>query len=246
LNFRGLILKICILKFYFDNIDKIKKMKPLLIVFSFLFLISGILKADIPIFDVVTISVDDKVYYIQYETRGLLKEGKLEYYSYKGEFLGTVAEHVDHFLRFPETELFLNLDVINSEKFSDFTEPDSEKKLFFLKNIVVIPSKEILGNYEIISAVNGNTFGYICSQDLNELDNYWIKDYPIKLLFTFSDYEICDMALYGIEGNLSNKDVQIIKERIDKELKSQNQEEFKKILSELYKRNIIMIGFCSC
>jgi hypothetical protein len=221
-------------------------MKPLLIIFSFLFLISGILKADIPLFDVVTISVDDKVYYIQYETRGVLLEGKLEYYSYKGEFAGTVKEHVDNFLRFPETEVFLNLDVINSEKFSDFTEPDSNKKLFFLKNSVVIPSKEILGNYKIISAVNGNTFGYICSQELNELDNYWIKDYPIKLLFTFSDYEICDMALYGIEGNLNDKDVQIIKERIDKVLKLQNQEGFDKILSELYKRNIIMIGFCSC
>jgi len=208
----------------------------------------SLLKADIPVSDIVTISVNDEIYYYAYENRGRLNEAELIYYDYQkpDSIRFNVAELVKELLaQHKSIEVYTKLDVINLEKFKDH-----EERLFILKDQKTILVADIINEMEIIAAVHGNTAGYTYTEELNELDNIWIEDYPIEELFSFGNYDDCNRTLYGIEGNYTKEEKIELKKKIESFFEVgrgiQDYQGFQKFLSALYQENIIMIGFCSC
>lgn len=102
-----------------------------------------------------------------------------------------------------------------------------------------------MAKFDLISIKRANTMGFTYTQALNELDNYWLADYPIEELFSFG-YDICGMSMYGIKGNLQKEEKRQLKIRLERLLKDEGDAAFREELNELHKRNIIMIGFCAC
>lgn len=120
------------------------------------------------------------------------------------------------------------------------------KELYALQKQRELQDINYSENFELLSLTRGNTFGYIYSEDLKEDDNIWLEDYPIEKYFDLTNYEICEMSLYGIQGNYTNEEKEVLRKRLDKILKKYEADEFKKELRKLYKENILMIDFCSC
>ena len=198
------------------------------------------LKADIPSFDVITISCNNETFYLLDESQGKLKPNDLNYYNYKGEISERVQDVVERQLSYSAIRVYRQLDVIDANQ---LFHPEADiKKLYILRKDTILETTFLRDNYQIIKAENGNTYGYNWTAELNELDNYWLQDYPIESLFHIED-GMCNMTFYGIKDNLTPKEITALKVSVKTAMK---EEGFKELLSELYKRHIIMLGFCSC
>jgi len=224
-------------------------MKKASVIFILTLLTVATLKADIPKFDVITIEYQDSIYFLGFENKGQLLNNDLFYYNYKNEIKSDVATEVENYLsrlasRSRNIVLYRKCERINLRKFERHSNGDSI--LYILKDEFKVKAEELTCKYEIRSAENGCTSGYAYTEELNSNDNFWIADYEIETLFNFSDNELCDMTLYGIKGNIRREEAAELKAQIKELFKNFKRSEFKSLLSELYKRNIIMIGFCSC
>jgi len=202
-----------------------------------------ILKADVGSFDIIEISNQNKSYYLVYDPEGLRLKDDLCYYDSNGVYQGEVQDYIGGRIEGAyEIEVYEELHVIELEKFAFYSE--FEPQLFILKNKKTISNQE--SNYEIVAARNGNTYGFVYTEELSESDNDWIKDYPIQHLLNVPDEGFCEMALYGIQGNTTKEEIVTMKATFEKSFKKDRGSDFYKIFLKLYKINIIMIGFCSC
>ncbi len=115
-----------------------------------------------------------------------------------------------------------------------------------LKSRVEIEIISSIQDVEIISIENGNTYGYSYSEDLVENDNEWLVRNKFETIkeFQFSG-DMCNMRLYAIEGQVGKSEIEEIN-KIIQEISEGDYEQLKTELHKLYKRKIIMLGFCSC
>ena len=213
------------------------------------------LKADIPRFDVFAIRIGLDTFYLTFESQGLLQNNDFCYYDYRGEYLMEVSSFVAQQIQIigeKEIKAYKSLDVIDltkvneaSPEFKDIT-PYDEDYLYILRDEIILSSKVIVNKYEILFAENGNTGGYIFTAELSEKDNKWISKNQIDLLWRVRGKNgMCTMYFFGKQGNVKEKDFEEYKKRIvEKEINYHT--EIQDILSELFHKRVILIGFCSC
>jgi len=205
------------------------------------------LKADIPNFDVIEYKNNEKSIYLKTWSLGILMNNDLCYYSWDGEYISEVSTFInDKILEGDSITIYTEIAIIDHTKISGMVDRDSDSILYHLKYPKRISIEDLNNEYQINSAFRGNTAGYAYSSDLKTADNTWINDYEIEKLFDLTDYELCSFSFYGIKNNLDKKEKAKIKSKLDSILKRHSLEAFESELSLLYKRNIIMIGFCSC
>lgn len=226
-------------------ITELLNMKKILLVIQFFCLFPMLATADIPRFDVVKLRMDNAIVYLKFESMGVLKHGDFCYYDYQGEYVGEVKDVVYRILRNPGVYTYYKeLHKLNVSNVPEILDSPKES-LFILKAEFKINSVVNPDSVEIISAENGNIYGYTYSDDLKEEDNAWLTKYKIEKLIEFDDEGICHMYLYAIEGAVNRQRMDALKVRMEnasKEGGNRIQEE----LQKLYKQKIIMIGFCSC
>ena len=201
--------------------------------------------ADIPLFDIVKLKMDNEIVYLRYESMGVLRKGDFCYYEYQGEYIGVVKDVVYRILKNPGVySYYRELHKIDVRHVPDIM--DGEKEiLYILKSEFNINTVINPDSVEIISVENGNTYGYTYSNDLKEEDNTWLTKYKIEKLFEFVDEGICHMNLYAIDGTVNEQRKRVLKDILDQAAK-ENSNRLQEELHKLYKQKIIMIGFCSC
>lgn len=210
------------------------------------------LKAEVSSFDIVEIEIEDQRFFFQYERIGSLNENDWCYY-YKETNGDTIVMrdlelNISHFLEnsdesngFYSEMIIINLENIPIE--SSFI----EKQLYILKNKTRMKWIKGQSSFRIINVHKGNIGGIIYSASLNELDNYWLNDYKIDFLFHIEDtIGLCDMGFYGIKNNYLDSELKEIRIKLYHLLNNQKHEAFEKVLEKLHRRNIIMLGICSC
>lgn len=221
-------------------------MKKTLILIHFICLLPFFATADIPLFDVVKVQIDDSIVFIKFESRGYLKNGDFCYYNYKNEYIGEVKEVVYRILKNPSNYYFYKeLHRINVKNLSDGLDYAGSILYLFKAQIIIDPVVNF-DKVKILSAENGNIYGHTSSEDLCESDNEWLTRYKFVNLFDFEiDNGFCNMSLYAIEGAVSLQRKNALKELMEK-LSKGNSGKLQDELHKLYKQKIIMLGFCSC
>ena len=214
----------------------------------FLLLISMSAKGDIGHFDIFTISLDGEVYYVPFESPALLKDDLCYYYN-EDEFFINASEFIDDILKRHESVRAFRaidiIDLINVRKISQLGGWIYEEQLHKLSKETILITKIIVRKYEFIDAIRGNTYGYQYTKELNENDNYWLTEYELEYYFDInSDDEVCNFGFFGIKGNLDREEITVIENKIKK--LHEARKPIEPFLSKLYKRNIIMLGACSC
>ncbi|MDF1699482.1 MAG: hypothetical protein P1U56_26755 [Saprospiraceae bacterium] len=213
--------------------------------FLLFFVFSQVAKSDIGYFDVIKFQKGEQVLFASVWSHGILKNHDLNYYSWSGELKTSVFNHLQSFSnRSDSLTLYDELVEFKVSKLDSDFEQDSI--LFILKKPKKYLKSKILNEFEIIDAFRGNTIGYTYSSNLTNEDNIWVEDYETEILFSFSDYELCSMRLYGIKNNLPKDETERLKLKIDTLLKDHDYTKFNELIAKLKKKNIIMIGFCSC
>ncbi len=217
-----------------------------------IFIGGNTLLADIPKFDVITISFNSETYYFKMETRGQFTDNDLCYTSCYNHGVYTktplnIHEIIDNYLSSsPTITLYRAFHIIHLNKMRNRYN-NEDFNLYLLKNKVKLKTEDLINKIEVTNAVHGNTYGYIYTNDLDTEDNNWINDYPIEKIFNLGDPEgMCTMEMFAIKGNLRPNQKWKIRWRLTLLLRNGKQKEFQEALSELHKKNIIMIGFCSC
>jgi hypothetical protein len=187
--------------------------------------------------DIISFSIDGVQCYVRIQSQGILKNNDFCYYL-GDEYIEEVSRV---FLRFlGHLEIYTNLEIIDLSFDSMFT---SEKKLYILKNKIEFEGAYVKEKYKLIFAVNASSFGLIHTLDLQETDNKWIRQNQMELLL-LANIDICEMRIFGIKGKTTSEEIEKIRMKISELNKSG--ESWDPYFSELYKRKIIMIGFCSC
>jgi hypothetical protein len=57
--------------------------------------------ADIPLFDIVKLKMDNEIVYLRFESMGVLRNGDFCYYDYQGEYIGEVKDVVHRIFKNP-------------------------------------------------------------------------------------------------------------------------------------------------
>ena len=201
--------------------------------------------ADIPVFDVVKLKMDNEIVYLRFESMGVLRNGDFCYYDYQGEYIGEVKDVVHRIFKNSGVYTYYReLHKIDVRNVPDIMDSPREI-LFILKSEFNIDRVVNPDSVEIISIENGNVYGYTYSDDLKEEDNTWLTKYKIEKLFEFVDEGICRMNLYAIDGAVNEQRKRVLKDILDQAAK-ENSNRLQEELHKLYKQKIIMIGFCSC
>lgn len=203
-------------------------------------------KSDVPILDIAKVEIDGSKYYMRYQSQGLLKEGDLNYYNYFGDHQPTVEEVVKRELSYTKTYSFYKelhrVIIKNVPGGLD----DTDGILYILKGEIEMSVDSIIDSIKILSAENGNFAGFIYSEDLSEVDNQWLTSNPIEEIYTFSGFVICNMSLYAIKGSVDEIMKREVIQKIDASIKQEERDLLEEELHKLYKRQVIMIGICSC
>ncbi len=201
--------------------------------------------ADIPVFDVVKLKMDNEIVYLRYDSMGLLRNGDFCYYDYQDEYIGEVKDVVHRIFKNPGVYTYYReLHKIDVRNVPDIMDGPREI-LYILKSEFNIDKVVNPDSVEIISIENGNVYGYTYSDDLKEEDNTWLAKYKIEKLFEFKDEGICQMYVYAIEGAVNEQRKRVLKVKLDQAAK-ENSNRLQEELHKLYNQKIIMIGFCSC
>src|SRR5688500_10854905 len=99
--------------------------------FIFVFILSSLLslsaKSDVPKFDIIKLKISNQIYFMSYESKGVLKNGDFCYYDYSGEYLSEVnsvvmltLEYKDHY------ELHRELHKISLNNIPEYTNGTEE------------------------------------------------------------------------------------------------------------------------
>ena len=219
-----------------------------LITFTILFLTTLQLRADIGRFDVIKMTNNENTVYLKLWSPGVLKNHALCYYSNDGTYLNEVEFYLSRVKksRKDSVQVYQDLTILDMRYLDERQKEGRDTFLYILKNPVNISYSQFQAEYSIADAFNGNIGGFIYTEHISNSDNYWIKNYTIEEYFSLSDDEICFMTIYGIKGNLSLKQKASLREKLKSFLKRPSRKLFFEELSYLYKKNIIMIGICSC
>ena len=220
-----------------------------LIFFIFCFL-PFTLCADIGSFDVFTIEMNGEEYYFPFASVGILKDNDLCYYDYSGAYEQEVVDFlVDKFSQGFQIYLYRKLDVVDISPIAEILS-SSEPLLYKLTDRIEVDGDSLVGAFEVTSAVHGNTVGMIFSEDLSENDNFWLQQVEIELLFSVGSVDLggeCGMDFFGIKNSMSLKEIEELKVEMNVIVTGDNYwETFSEKLHELYTRQIIMFGTCSC
>ncbi len=228
-------------------------MKNILTILFTLFSLT--LLADIPRVDIMEVEYQGKKYY-KWEFISHLSFTKgCVFDRHSGEYLYEEAEYFRGRHNGNELKLFKEMVSIPKSKILSHYDPTDEYNSEYLIQLVGDPIKlkeEQLDSLAITKIIVGNTAGYTYSPGLSKLDESWILDYDLEKIVKLNDGELCDLELYSIKGNISKEEKQGIKREIRslyKAILSNNGYDGKtpdEYFNELLKRNILMIGFCSC
>lgn len=212
-------------------------MKPKFLFAILTFFFSHQLLADGFSSDIISFSIDGVQCYVRIQSQGILKNNDYCYY-HGDEYIEEVSRV---FLRFVDhLEIYTKLEIIDLSFDSMFA---SEEKLYILKNKSEFESAYVKEKYKLIFAINASSFGFIHTMDLQKTDNKWIHQHQMELLL-LANIDICEMRIFGIQGKTTREEIEKIKMKVN-ELNKRG-ESWDPYFSELYKRKIIMIGFCSC
>jgi hypothetical protein len=201
--------------------------------------------ADIPFFDIITIRHDTATFYMKMESFGTYNPIDSCYYDYNGKNLGKYKEFIIQWLHNESIgDFFKELHTIDTRKIAELLEywPDT---CYVLKNRVRVNVQVVLSDFELIHVERGNIYGYIFSEPISTADNTWITSRPLELLFSI-EFQGCHMHLIAITGQVSEQEQVALQELIAAILKNEYWETYQALLNELYGRNILMVGFCSC
>ena len=195
-------------------------------------------------FDVISLKKGGQIYHFRVESLGLLKNNDLCYYNYDGEYIGEVKDMVKSYLPREGYHGYYNtlerISLINLPIENRFT-----RSLCILRDSVSFDPTSVLESLDIVSAENAYAYINMYSPDLEEKDNGWLNTNIFEALFEFSA-ENCDSRLYAIKGELSSSEAAHLKLKIEGLLRQDTWDLFFEEISKLYKRKIIMLGFCHC
>ena len=174
---------------------------------------------------------------------------------YSGEYLYEEEEYFNKRYYKDNLKLYEDMIVIPKSKIESlYSNMDNSmsKHLFQLVGKTIELTGNQLDAIDITKIHVGNTAGYIYSPGLSKKDENWIQDYELEKITGFNDGELCDIELFSIKGNIAKKEALGIKNEIRslyKEMHNTNDYDGKtpnEYFNELLKRNILMVGFCSC
>jgi len=207
--------------------------------------ITGLVKADIPQYDIVKLKINNKILYLKCESIGKLQNNDLCYYKYTGEYICEVKQVVFETIRKGGFIFYSQLHYIDLHIFPHENLP--LKALFILKGEIKLQVDLAKEKINLLEAFAGHGTGTVYTEDLNRLDNTWIKANKIVKLFDFTNNDPCKMTLYTIQGTITNEESEKLKTNIRAMFKNERDgdQDLAKLLKKLYKRNIIMIGECS-
>ena len=222
---------------------------------TLLTIIAFTVSADIPRVDVMEVTYQGKTYYKMEFVAHLKFEEGCVFDRHTGEYL---YEQEDYFQdRNNGDVIVLSTDIVSIPKSKVFegynhrNEYDSPN-LFQLVGEQIKLSGNQLDSIHISQIHMGSTAGYIFSNGLSKKDEDWIHDYTLEKIARFGDGELCSMELFSIKGNISKKEAKGIENEIrslyneilgTRGYTGKTPDEY---FQELLKRNILMVGFCSC
>lgn len=209
---------------------------------------------DVPGLDIIEVMFRHQKYYtygIYYES-GILKNHDLCYYDGQGNYVGEVTTFVKSSHRDTDSiDLYRSVDKLYIRKLiADFQPENAEDPNPFVEVFdgkIRVSAAEFLDHFILLDAYNSNiSSASVYSNDLKKNDNVWIAKNNIELVFTL--YEgTCEMDFFAIKGSLSKKEKKKIELELSRFLATNpDDEKWKKKLSALYRRRIIMFGSCSC
>ena len=226
--------------------------KILTTVFTFLTLL---VFADIPRVDVMEVSYKGKKYYKWSFVAHLKFEEGCVYDKQNGDYLYEEVEYFSNRYKGDKLKFYRDLVSIRKSKiksqYANMDNSTSNNLIQLVGTQIELTGKQ-LDSIAIIKIHLGNTAGYTYSPSLSKKDENWIQDYDLEKIAGFNDGELCDLELFSIKGNISKKEALGIKNEIRSlydEILSNNEYKGKtpdQYFDELLKRNILMIGFCSC
>jgi effector-binding domain-containing protein len=209
--------------------------------------------ADVPHFDIIEVMFENKKYYAAgfFNEGGVLKNHDLCYYDANGEYIGEVKDCVLNYgnSNMDYISLYSSMEKINIVKLNCYEKIgyNIDDVLKVLNGEKEVSMKEFKVKFKLLDAYHGNTPGFTYTNELKETDNIWIGQYPIEKLFCLDDNEFCHYGFFTIKGNLNKKEKLRLETQIKYLLSSYElNDKFWKKISELYHKQIIMVGFCSC
>ena len=210
-----------------------------------LFFSSSQLNADVGRFDIIEIRYSNQIYFTKIWSNGILKDNDLRYYSWDNIYINDVGYYfAEHLVETDTIDLYKSLVKFDLFKIEKQYELDSI--LYLFKDLERVSVSDLISDYDIVNAYSGNTFGFTSTNNISNDDNLWISESNVEVLFDFEDYELCSMKLYGIKDELSECRIEELRVEIDSLLKNFMYKEFHKLLNEVLKEKIVMIGTCSC
>lgn len=228
--------------------------KILFCILLFTFCKAAYLFADVPHTTIVEVMYDGKKYFlnIMFEDPALDVRYKVGSKAHR-QYIKTVDQKIKNY-QWPEEKVSLyssmeNIYLKPLTVLTDYTYIPSncDSSLHIFKGERKVGIQQFLRKFKVIDYYCGNTGGYVYSEDLKETDNIWIMQYPLELLFTLEGHDICDYSFFAIKGNLSKSEKSQLKRKIQKLLiPGISQDKLLLFLKDLYQKNIIMIGMCSC
>jgi hypothetical protein len=230
-------------------------MRPLtkLMILGFI-LIAKVAFCDTPITDIIEVLYKNKKYYVAetFMERGVLKNHDLCYYDYNGEYIGEVYDIVNMCIKEDDSiALYATIERINIAKlncYSDDSSPDYfDNVLKKFDDGITISGKKFKNNFKLLDAYHGNIGLYRFTEGLKESDNIWIDNNKIENLFCLRDQAICTYGFFAIRGRLNSAEKNKLKKELVHLLSSEEfYDKFLIKVEELYKKQIIMVGHCSC
>ncbi|WP_020538642.1 hypothetical protein [Lewinella cohaerens] len=217
------------------------------------------LLGDIGHFDIYKIIWQERVCFITLASPGLLKDNDLCYYDRSGNYRMEVNDYIDKQLK-NNVKVFMYTDIekilVDSLRRSDGTFAELASPIYVLKGWSPMVADSIRGQYELISASKGHTFGTESSQTVTEEDNKWIHKRTMKNIFSVGNGE-CTYNFYSSDIEPGSRPAVNLKNELqglmpkgddglDLELNTEREKQFRRRVEELVKEKIFMLGGCSC
>lgn len=217
-----------------------------LLILTMVVICSSNSKADVGSFDVIELFDGNSIIYTTIESPGFLNKEELKYYTWTGEYLGSVEKYL--FQKYQDNDsiaVYYSITELNIGNLDSIYLGTPDSILFILNGKHMRTKSELTEKYKVVSAYRGNSAGLTYTESITNKDNIWVSTNQFVKLFGF-EYGTCDMSLYGIHDKVSHDEILSIKTEINKLLKEDRYEEFQELLKILRVRKILMLGSCSC